>query len=180
MNLIFRMARILLAALLGRRLGGPLAASVVRFRVLPNDLDINLHMNNGRYLTLMDLGRADLMIRTGLLGPMLRRRWMPVLGGASVRYRRPLGPFETFVLRTRVLCWDAKWLFIEHRVEKPDGHLACHAVVKGLFLAPGGARIPPSEILAVLGQDLVSPPMPAGVAAWLESERGLRGEDVAV
>ena len=30
-------------------------------RVWPNDLDTNAHMNNGRYLTLMDLGRFDLM-----------------------------------------------------------------------------------------------------------------------
>lgn len=179
MNLIFRMARVFLAALLGRRLDGILAVSSVRFRVLPNDLDLNLHMNNGRYLTLMDLGRADLMIRTGLLGPILRRRWMPVLGGATVRYRRSLSPFERFVLRTRLLCWDDKWLFIEHRVETTDGSLACHAVVKGLFLAPGGASVPPSEILAVLGRDAASPPMPAGVAAWLESERDLRTETVA-
>lgn len=179
MNLIFRMARVILAALLGRRLDGILAVSVLRFRVLPNDLDVNLHMNNGRYLTLMDLGRTDLMIRCGLLGPILRRRWMPVLGGATVRYRRSLGPFERFVLRTRLLCWDGKWLFIEHRVETPDGDLVCHAVVKGLFLSRGRTSVPPSEILGVLGKAAVSPPMPAGVAAWLESEDGLRRDTAA-
>jgi acyl-CoA thioesterase FadM len=173
------MARVILAALLGRRLDDLLAVSTVRFTVLPNDLDLNLHMNNGRYLTLMDLGRTDLVIRSGLLRPMLKRRWMPVIGGAMVRYRRSLGPFERFVLCTKLLCWDEKWLFIEHRIERPDGTLACHALVKGLFLAPGGAGVPPSELLALLGQKVVSPPMPAGVAAWLESERDLRGESVA-
>jgi acyl-CoA thioesterase FadM len=40
-----------------------LGESVVRFRVWPGDLDFNLHMNNGRYLTLMGLGRLDLMAR---------------------------------------------------------------------------------------------------------------------
>ena len=32
-------------------------------RVLPNDLDLLWHMNNGRYLSLMDQGRVDLMVR---------------------------------------------------------------------------------------------------------------------
>ena len=31
----------------------------------PADLDVQRHMNNGRYLTLMDLGRMDLMLRSG-------------------------------------------------------------------------------------------------------------------
>ena len=44
----------------------PLGTSVRRGRVWPTDLDVSLHMNNGRYLTLMDLGRLDLMLRTGV------------------------------------------------------------------------------------------------------------------
>ena len=31
----------------------------VRSRVFPNDLDLNMHVNNGRYLTFADLGRVD-------------------------------------------------------------------------------------------------------------------------
>lgn len=41
--------------------------SILKFYVLPNDLDINMHMNNGRFNSIMDLGRADIMLRTGLL-----------------------------------------------------------------------------------------------------------------
>lgn len=43
----------------GRRLPLDLLdASVVGFRVWPTDLDINLHMTNARYLSVMDAGRA--------------------------------------------------------------------------------------------------------------------------
>jgi hypothetical protein len=52
MNLILRMIKVLVAALFGQPLG-ILDSSVLTFRVWPNDLDINLHMNNGRYLTIM-------------------------------------------------------------------------------------------------------------------------------
>ncbi|KAG1647619.1 hypothetical protein GQR58_030448 [Nymphon striatum] len=37
----------------------------MHLHVLPTDLDIAVHMNNGRYLTLADLGRWDMMIRNG-------------------------------------------------------------------------------------------------------------------
>ena len=58
MNLIFRLLRALLAALRRRPLG-PLEESVVAFGVWPGDLDINRHMNNGRYLTVMDRGQGE-------------------------------------------------------------------------------------------------------------------------
>ena len=44
----------------------PLGTSVLGFLVWPNDLDVNVHMNNGRFLSIMDLGRFDLSFRTDL------------------------------------------------------------------------------------------------------------------
>ncbi len=51
-----RLFKALLAAWRAPKLG-ILETSVLRFRVWPNDLDFNFHLNNGRYLTLMDIGR---------------------------------------------------------------------------------------------------------------------------
>lgn len=172
MNLILRLIRVVVSALLGRR-RGLLDESVVTFRVWPNDLDLNLHMNNGRYLTVMDLGRSDLMIRAGLARLVVRRGWMPVLGSATVRFRRSLAPFERYVLRTRLLCWDDKWMFIEHRFETRGGRLACHAVVKGTFRT-AGVTVSPAEVLDALGCAVSSPPAPAAVIAWTDSERDMR------
>ncbi|MBN9173553.1 MAG: 4-hydroxybenzoyl-CoA thioesterase, partial [Microbacterium sp.] len=36
----------------------------IRLTTLPTDIDILMHMNNGRYLSLFDLGRWDLLVRT--------------------------------------------------------------------------------------------------------------------
>lgn len=94
MNLIFRLIRVLLASFWR----APLALfdeSVVRFRVWPNDLDFNLHMSNGRYLSLMDLGRFDLMACQGLARLMLRNRWQPVVAAQTMVYRRALKPFQS-------------------------------------------------------------------------------------
>lgn len=102
MNLWFR----LLYQLLRRPWRRPISvleASNLQIRCWPSDLDFNFHMNNGRYLSLMDLGRLDLVARSGLLATMIKRRWRPVLGAAQIRFLKPIGPGQVFRLETRVL-----------------------------------------------------------------------------
>ncbi len=64
MNLLFRMLLTLFLARRASRLN-PLDTASKQMRVLPNDLDVQMHMNNGRYLSIMDLGRLDLIVRLG-------------------------------------------------------------------------------------------------------------------
>ncbi|WP_114856835.1 thioesterase family protein [Azospirillum brasilense] len=165
MNLLFRLIAVIVAALTGRPVGF-LEPARLRFRVWPTDLDLNLHMTNARYFSVMDLGRVDLMLRSGMGRSILRHRWQPVIGAANLRFRRPLAPFQRFELATRVLCWDDKYFFIEHRVETATGTAAL-AVVQGAFVARG-AVVPPADILAIHGEHGESPPMPDAVAAWRE------------
>lgn len=150
---------------------GVLDESVIEFRVLPSDLDANLHMNNGRYLTLMDLGRLDLTARLGLVRLIVRERWAPVLGSAMIRFRRSLHPFDRYTLHTRILAWDQKWFYIEQRFER-RGEVAAVAVVKGLFRGPAGT-VPPAEVARRTGADGESPPIPPGIAAWEDAEARL-------
>lgn len=175
MNLVFRMLRVVLASLFGPRLH-PLDESVVRFRVLPNDLDANLHMNNGRYLTLMDLGRVDLLLRAGVVRLMLRRRWGGVVASLTIRYRRPLGVFQRYELRTRLVGWDERWFFVEQRFTR-RGELMALALVKVQFLGRQG-RVSPREVAAAGPWTLEPPPLPQAVLDWQDAESRLqpRGE----
>jgi acyl-CoA thioesterase FadM len=168
---VLRSLRVGLAAFRRPRLH-PLEDSVIRFRVWPDDLDVNLHMNNGRYLTLMDLGRLDLIVRLGVLGTLRRRRWNPVIGSLQVRYRRSLLPFQEFGIRTRLLCWDERWFYLDQRFERA-GDVVAAALVKGLFLGPEG-RIPTQQVVDASPHRVDSPPAPPAVAAWQEAERALR------
>lgn len=176
MNLYLRLLRVVLAALLRRR---PLAVeevSVLRFRTGLLDLDPNRHMNNGRFLTLMDLGRVDLMVRMGLAGEAVRRRWMPVIASAMVRWRRSLLPFQAFELHTRLIGWDEKWFFIEQRFVR-DGRTVAVGLVKGLFRRPGG-HVPTAEVLqASLGEQPMCEQLPQSVHEWMAAERHLSGFD---
>lgn len=147
--------------------------SRVTFCVWPNDCDLNLHMNNGRYLTFMDLGRVHLTAQSGLLREAWHRRWMPVLAAAEITYLRSLKPFTRFDLVTRLLTWDDKYVYLEQVFER-DGELCAHAYVKGVFLARG-VRVPNTELLQAIGYSGEAPPMPEALQHWAaltESKRG--------
>lgn len=164
MNLIFRLIQVLLSTSARGRMH-VLDESRFTLRCWPNDLDSNLHMNNGRYMTLMDLGRLDLILRTGLWRQMRAHKWYPVVGAAKISFRRSLNVFQTFELTTQVIGWDEKWLYIEHRMERA-GKVMAQAYVKGLFLGPDG-KVPMDELVKALGHDQASPALDPDLLAAL-------------
>lgn len=167
MNLWFRFIKVLITALFRTRLA-PLGESVIRLRVWPNDLDLNGHMNNGRYLTLMDLGRFDLMFRTGMGRAAIRGGWAPIVGSATIRFRRPLNLFQAFELRSRVIGWDEKWFFIEQTFCRNQEFIGS-GWIKGLLKSRKGL-VSTREVLAALNFALPSPDLPPGLRLWLQSE----------
>jgi len=168
MHLIFRMAKTVLKARFGSKLE-PTDESVLQVRCWPNDLDANLHMTNGRYLTVMDLGKFDLWVRAGLFKElMIKRKWRPILGAANIHFKAPIHLFEVCTLRTRIAGWDDKWFFLEHRLEV-RGKLAALSIQKGLFREPGRS-VPSAELIAALNLDMNSVEMPAYISAWLAAE----------
>lgn len=162
MNLYWR----LLLVLLGRkpRLGAITDAGRLRLRVWPHDCDLNLHMNNGRYLTFMDLGRLHLLASLGMLRPLIQRRWMPVLGAAEMSFVRPLDPWQRFELVTRLLGWDAKYFYLEQRFEAA-GRLCATGTVRGLFMR-GRERVPSQAVADLWQPGLASPLLPARIQQW--------------
>ncbi len=170
MNLYFRLLIRLWMTWIKPRPLGLLDTSELPGRVWPMDLDTNLHMNNGRYLSLMDLGRLDLVARAGLLGAILRNHWYPVLGAARIDYFHPLKPFRSYVLKTRFVAWDEKWLYL--RQEFFSGGKTCAvAYVQGLFLGPQG-KVSTEEFFSVLNFHEPSPPFPADLAEWRRPVQG--------
>ncbi len=179
MNLYIRMLIVFMAARFRPKVTDILQTCILRLHVLPNDLDLNIHMNNGRYLTIMDLGRLDLVLRTGLLKIMMRRGCLPVLAAATMRWRLPLAPFQAYRLETEVVCWDDKWIFLEQRFVICNGPragaVAAIGILKGSFWDRATKiTVPTSDLLAILGTDRQSPPMPAHIAEWQKAEESLR------
>lgn len=175
MNLWLRLLWLIAGTAWRPRLTLPLGPSRLRFRVWPHDLDTSLHMNNGRYWAIMDLGRADLLLRSGLWRPVLENRWTPVVASAQIRFRRELGPFQGFHLETRLLCWDESRFVMEHRVVTGDSTVAAHALVQaGLYDRARRRFVPVADLFGLVGADAPSPPRSAEVEAFLNADTALR------
>jgi len=162
MNLYLRLLILFIRSRFKPRLG-LMDKSVLKFYVLPSDLDINMHMNNGRFNSIMDLGRVDIMLRTGFLKIMHQRKWLGVVGSIHTRFRRPLKLFQAYELQSQVIYWDDKWTWIEHKMYSPGklkgklkGKLICSALVQTIILKKG-EHVSTEEIHQLLAFDKPSP-----------------------
>ncbi|MNK84486.1 hypothetical protein D3C87_1043350 [compost metagenome] len=144
-----------------------LATTVVHMRVWPLDLDLNRHVTNGRYFTLADIGRMDYVLRSGAFRVALRNKAVPIVGDTWGKFRRELRLFEAFEIHTRMLGWDHKWSFMEHRFVS-NGRVVGVVVMRGLFRAAKGT-VPPGEFARKLGLSEQSMEMPQWLTDWSQS-----------
>jgi len=179
MNLWIRLLWLLFTARSRGLLSLPRDASMLTFRVWPHDLDLSLHLNNGRYLTLMDLGRLDAMVRSGLWREVLRHKWTPIASAVTIRFQRELRPFQKFRLDTKLLCWDANLVVMEQIFVisggARNGQVAARALFKGgLYDRAERKFVEIARLMALLGVSETSPPATAEVEAFLHADDQLK------
>ena len=167
MNLWLRFFFVVLSALRRKRMG-PLDVSTIRLMVLPNDLDLNGHINNGRYLTLADLGRTDYTLRAGLLKALWKRRAPAVVGDALAKFRRDLKVFERFDLETRLAGWDDKWVYFEQRFIRA-GRTCTLVATRIAIKNPKGGLLNPNDLVVDLRLPSESPALPDWMQQWSQS-----------
>ena len=165
MNLWFRMLRIFWLSKFTKIIT-MWDESRIGFRVWPNDCDINMHMNNGRYLTLMDLGRTYFMAQLKMLWKLPKKKWLPVVGAVEIRYHRSLNPFQKFELVTRVLTWDTKWIYLEQRFEV-EGKIYAVARLRALFIGPKG-RVPTDDVIRLIIDTVPQAPINGVTGLWTD------------
>ena len=152
MNLYLRLLHLLT---LGRR-RRPTLSSIweparTPCRVWPNDLDLNGHMNNGRYLTLLDLGRIDLVLRSNTWKKAMDAGWFAVVAGQEITYRRSLQPFQKFDVVTRMHGHDGKNVLVAQDFVVGDTVHAT-AMVKCRWLHRSGGSVTMAELAEVIGE----------------------------
>lgn len=179
MNLWLRLLWLLITAKARGGLIIPQDTSSVAFRVWPHDLDPSVHMNNGRYLTLMDLGRFDMMLRTRLWRAVLKNGWTPIAGAISIRFRRELRPFQKFRLETRIVCWDATLVVMEQTFiidgGPRHGQTAARALFKGgIYDRKAKAFVAVTRLMETIGVSRSSPPPAPDVEAFLHADNQMK------
>jgi acyl-CoA thioesterase FadM len=86
-----------------------------KFRVWPTDLDIYAHMNNGVFLTILDLGRYDHGKRTGIWKKWKKLGWYPVVVAENITFRKSLELWQEFTLESKVIGWTDEAIYFEQR-----------------------------------------------------------------
>lgn len=136
----------------------------------PWDIDPWKDLNNGRILTLFDLGRIALMNRAGLFRTLRANRWGIVVAGNTTRYRRRITMWHRFEMRTRCIGWDDRFLYLEQGMYR--GEECCnHVLIRGAITSAAGI-VPPGQVLAAIGHAEPSPQLPSWVADWIAAETG--------
>jgi acyl-CoA thioesterase FadM len=148
------------------RMGDKIALGM---RVWPHDLDINGHMNNGRYLTITDLALVEYLTRAGFIRVALRKGWRPVLGGSIISYRRALKPFASYSLNYSMVCWDERWTYMTFEFLQ-DGQTMAHGHCKGAIIGSRGI-VSSTDARGAMGLAASSPRFPASIRTWIEAER---------
>ena len=143
MNLYLRLIRIISMILWQKQFADPLTPSTLTFRAWLHDIDLNMHLNNARYLSWMDLGRIYMMGRAGVLTAGYKRGWMPVVGHIEIKYLKPIPTFAKVTLETKIERTDEKYFYITQTFTYKD-RIAAIANVKGVLVAgacyTGGAK----------------------------------------
>lgn len=155
---------------LGRRAPrlGLLSVHETRHICWPWDLDSFMELNNGRVLTLFDLGRISMALRTGLNEALRSHGWGIAVAGNSVRYRRRVRAFDRLTIRTRCIGWDARFVYMEQSMWKGND-CTSQQLVRSAVTARQGI-VPTAEVLAALGHAAASPPLPDWVQAWIAAD----------
>lgn len=169
MNLYARLLRLLVTSWRRRDLD-TWATSVVRFRVQPTDLDSAGHMNNAKYLAVMDLGRVDLMLRSRLWQRTDAHGWFPVVSAQTIRYRRSLKPWQLFELRTRIIGFDERAMYVEQSFRVGEDVYA-QAVVQQRYVRKTGGTVTAAELLEVTGPAPADREVPQWVLDWADGVR---------
>ncbi len=146
MNLILRMFFILIGSFFKPRLPVEYPKNSLSLRVLPNDIDINMHMNNGRYLTICDLTRVDMFIRTGLAKTMIKEKWMPVISEHTMTYKKALNLFQKYEVKMEIMDWDDRTFHMLHTFIVGD-RIVAEGTSKGLVVSKATGVVPPTDVI---------------------------------
>jgi acyl-CoA thioesterase FadM len=144
------------------------------FRVLPNDIDVNLHMNNGRYLTVADLMTVEFFVRTGFLKILLKQKWKPVAGGMIMTFRRQLKLGQKYRIRYQWTGCDDHWNYFFVEFLTLDGIICAKGYSKGAMVSKTGL-VPMVQSFEALDFERKDNELAEAVLHWKESEKKLMG-----
>jgi len=156
------------ALLLGHALLGAKADTSKPFRyrtrAWPWHCDVYRHLNNAVYMRLAEDARWAWTARTPLFREALSKRWVFLVGGADIVYRRPVPALSSFEIVCRVVGADDRWLYFSQEFILPSGKSACRILIRAMVRGKSGG-VSPSEVLSATG---IALPEPSEELDWMK------------
>jgi acyl-CoA thioesterase FadM len=166
MHLIFRTLLVIARAQSLFRRGktiGHYDVGRLRLRTLPTDLDLNGHMNNGVYFSMLDLGRFELTIRSGIYAIFQKHSWYPVVASETITFRKSLTLWQRFTIESRIVGYDERAVLMDQRIVV-KGEIYARAIIRARILRKAGGPVPMQEVLDAVGV----PPRTLHKEEWIE------------
>lgn len=147
----------------------PLGTHVSHHICWPWDLDMWMELNNGRTLTIFDLGRIPLAERTGVVDTLKRERWGLTVAGSALRYRKRVRMFDRLTMYSRMIGWDERFVYLEQSMWNSRGDCTSHGLYRTAVTDKNGI-VSPDRVMQAMGMDTQRPDLPEWVLAWLDAE----------
>ena len=142
---------------------------VSQHRCWPVDLDLWRELNNGRTLTIYDLGRIPLVRRAGLTPALRANGWSITMAGVTARYRRRVVIMDRFEMRSAMIGHDGRFIYLQQSMWKRNEALS--SVVYRVAVVGKNGIVPTAEVFAAMGVPDWNPVMPGWVNTWAEAEK---------
>ena len=133
-------------------------------RVHPTEIDIFMHVNNGKYFSIMDLGRLDMLVRSGAWTAMRDRGWTGVVSAETISFRKSLKLGQRYSLETKVCGVDDRTVFFEHRIVV-DGEIYTRAFVGTRVISKSGP-LTRDDLIEAFGEPEKVPELPDWIHDW--------------
>lgn len=136
--------------------------------VSPMEIDMYLHKSNSTYFQDLDIARTNLVTKVfqksfykyfdnenndfKTAGKISNFPYIPV-GSIQCLFKKELKIFQSYKIKSKVLAWDEKWLFVLSKFVIPDkksdnGERLCAvAITKYVFKKNGRITIKPTELI---------------------------------
>lgn len=146
----------------------PSGIHVSHHTCMPWDIDFAGELNNGRTLTIYDLGRLPLAFRLGIIGVLRKKGWNFTMAGVIVRYRRRVTMFQRLEMKSQAIGRDARFTYIQqtmyHRGEPTS------SVVYRVAAYTRAGIVPTQDFAEAMGHPDWNPKLPDWVERWSEAE----------
>lgn len=141
---------------------------VSHHRAWPWDTDMFGELNNGRILTLFELGRWQAAVRMNLASAFLKERMTLAVAGVSVRYRKRIPIFQRYRIQTQIIGYGERFVYAEQSMWQ--GEVPCHSMLIRFAVRDKSGTVLPKDFLEGRGLPLEQPGFPDWARAWSDAD----------